>query len=140
MLSNVARVEATRRTLAKYQARAFDWRTRATCIHMARMHLRNMGHRPPSVPDFRSALGARTAMKKAGFSDVAAMLDSFLPRIAPAAMWVGDLAVLPGDELFGSICISDTAGKLIGWHQDDPSGVRPQLVLSLDQVVGAWRV
>jgi hypothetical protein len=133
------RVEATRKTLAKY-SRPFDWRGRMTCIHMARTQLRNMGHRPPPIPDFRSAIGARSALKKAGFGDIATLFDSMLPRISPAEMWVGDLALLPGDEFFGSICISDTAGKLIGWHEDDPSGVRPQLVLDLRSVTGAWRV
>ena len=133
------RVEATRKTLSKY-ARPFSWRGRATCIHMARTQMRNMGHRPPSIPDFRSALGARTALLKAGFADIAALFDSLLPRISPAEMWVGDLALLPGDDLFDSICISDTVGKLVGWHQDDSSGVKPQLVLSLDYVIGAWRV
>lgn len=133
------RVEATRMTLAKY-AHPFSWSKRMTCIHMARAHLRNMGHRPPPIPDFRSALGARTQLKKAGFADVAALFDSMLPRIAPAEMWVGDIAVLPGNEGFDSICLADTVGKLVGWHEDDPSGVKPQIVLSLDLVIGAWRV
>lgn len=127
-------------TVAKYRAKPFDWRSRATCLHMARTHLRNFGHRPPPIPDFRSALGARKALDKAGFETVAALLDSLLPRIAPAAMWVGDLAILPGDAGLDSICIADTAGKLIGWNEDDPSGVRPQMVLALENVVGAWRV
>lgn len=134
------RTLATEATMAKYERRQFSWRTRATCLHMARTHLRNMGHRPPPIPDFRSALGARRALERTGFADVAALLDSMLLRIAPAAMWVGDIAILPGDAGLDSICIADTAGKLIGWHEDDPSGVRPQLVLSLDHVVGAWRV
>ena len=133
------RVIATRKTLAHYQ-RPFSWRDRATCLHMARRQMRNMGHRPPPIPDFRSALGARTALKNAGFKDVSDLFDSLLPRITPAEMWIGDIALLPGDQMFDSICISDTVGKLVGWHQDDPSGVRPQLVLSLDYVIGAWRV
>jgi hypothetical protein len=133
------RVAATNKTLAKY-ARPFNWRNRMTCLHMARTQMRNMGHRPPPIPDFRSALAARSALKKSGFADVAALFDTMLPRIAPAQMWVGDIAVLPGTEAFDSICICDTAGKLIGWHEDDMSRVRPQLVLSLDQVIGAWRV
>ncbi|WP_287213430.1 hypothetical protein [Sphingobium sp.] len=133
------RTEATRRTLAKY-ARPFSWRERVTCLHMARTQMRNMGHRPPSIPDFRSALGARTALKKAGFATMADLFDSLLPRITPAQMWVGDIALLPGDQMFDSICISDTVGKLVGFHEDGEDGVRAQLVLSLDHVIGAWRV
>ncbi|WP_375178036.1 DUF6950 family protein [Sphingobium yanoikuyae] len=133
----VRRADATRRTLAKYRAMPFDWKTRATCIHLARHHLRNMNHKPPAIPDFRSALGAQKALAKQGFADLAALLDSLLPRIAPAQMLVGDLALMEGDGPFDSICIC-VGGKLLGWHDDDPSGIKP--MLALEQPLGAWRV
>lgn len=136
MLSSVERAEATRKTLAKYRSLPFDWRSRATCIHLARYHLRNMAHRPPSIPDFRSPLGAKRALERTGFADVAALLDSLLPRIAPASMWVGDLAVLEGGDGFDSIVIN-AGGKLLGYHDADPSGLKPLIAKS---IVGAWRV
>lgn len=132
----VRRAEATRNTLARYRRKPFDWSERATCIHMARYHLRQMGHRPPPIPDFRSALGARQALGKAGFDSVTALLDSLLPRIAPAAMLVGDLAVLEGIEGLDSVVIN-AGGKVLGWHEAADDGVKP---LIAREIKAAWRV
>lgn len=130
------RAEATRQTLAKYRTLAFDWKGRVTCIHLARHHMRNMGHTPPAIPAFQSPIGARRALAKAGYADMAALLDSLLPRVAPAAAWVGDLALLEGDEGFDSIVIH-AGGKWLGYHMDDMSGLKPLVVSSIK---GAWRV
>lgn len=135
MIDLVARAAATQRTADKYRTRPFDWRTRSTCIHLARTQLRNLCHTPPPVPDFRSALGARRALTKSGFDSVAALLDSMLPRIAPASMVVGDLAIIEGDERFESIVVS-AGGKMLGWHEADGSGLKNLIVSSF---VGAWR-
>ncbi|MAM11648.1 MAG: hypothetical protein CML23_14550 [Rhizobiaceae bacterium] len=131
------RAAATRKTLDKYRARPFDWRKRATCIHLARTHLRNMGHKPPAIPDFRSRVGARTALAGTGHADLAGLLDSLLPRIRAAEILVGDLVLIPGDDLFDCICVS-AGGKLLGWHPDDPSGIKPLHVVG--EILGAWRV
>lgn len=136
MLSSVQRADATRKTLAKYRVLPFDWKARVTCIHVARHHLRNMGHKPPSIPAFQSAVGARRALAKAGFANMAALMDSLLPRIAPAAAWVGDFGVLEGDDGLDSIVIH-AGGKWLGYHQDDLSGLKPLVALSIK---GAWRV
>ena len=101
------RQAATEATLKKYRERAFDWKTRATCVHLASFHLRQMGHTPPPMADFRSPLGARKALKKRGWADVSEMLDAVLPgaRIAPMQMLLGDLAVVRGSEGFDAILI-----------------------------------
>ncbi|EQB05223.1 DUF6950 family protein [Sphingobium indicum] len=138
-LTLVQRAAATTATMAKYRSQAFDWRARATCIHMARFHLRRLGHTPPPIPDFRSALGARKALEKTGFADLPALLDSLLERIAPASVLVGDIVILRGDEGFDSICIW-AGGKFLGWHGDDPSGIKPQMALDPANIIGAWRV
>ncbi|KKW92246.1 DUF6950 family protein [Sphingobium chungbukense] len=130
------RAEATRLTINKYRARPFDWKSRSTCIHMARTHLRNMGHRPPPIPDFRSVIGARRALQNTGFDNLTALLDSLLPRIAPAEMLVGDIAILPGDEGMEGIVIS-AGGKLIGYNEDAPDGVKP--LMALVPLPAAWR-
>lgn len=136
------RQSATEATLAKYRTRAFNWHGRATCIHMARFHMRKMGHKPASIPDFRSPLGARTALAATGHDDLAGLLDSLLPRIAPARMLLGDIALLPGDPEDGGAfdCITICAGdKLLGWHPDDPSGIKP-LVADWSSLIGAWQL
>lgn len=123
-------------TMAKYRHKRFDWGRKATCIHMARYHLRQMGHRPPTIPDFQSAIGAKRALKDIGFKSVIELLDSLLPRIAPAAMIVGDLVAFQGDE--GMECIGVSAGgKILAWHEDAPDGIKPLIV---SEILGAWRV
>ncbi|MBB3034062.1 DUF6950 family protein [Alteriqipengyuania lutimaris] len=131
------RQHATEATLAKYRERPLDWASRTTCVHMARFHLRQMGHRPPPMPDIRSALGARRALKKRRWDDVAAMLDAVLPgaRIAPLAMLLGDLAVVRGDQGLDAILLH-AGNEALGWHENG-SRIVPMIV---HEYVGAWRV
>ena len=138
-MSLVARVNATNKTMAKYKGRAFDWQNKATCLHLARTQLRNMGHKPPTIPPFTSAVGAKRAMKAKGYETLADIFDSLgLVRIAPAAMLVGDLAMLPGEDGFDAIVIS-AGGKLLGWHGADLS--RPTSIgEAVAHVTVAWRL
>ncbi|RDC66559.1 hypothetical protein HME9302_00010 [Alteripontixanthobacter maritimus] len=41
---------ATEKTLTRYRGKAFDWKTGVTCVHLARVHLKNMGHKPQTMP------------------------------------------------------------------------------------------
>ena len=137
-MSLVARVAATNKTMAKYRGRAFDWKAKATCIHLARTQLRNMGHKPPPIPAFTSALGAKRAMTAGGYQSVADIFDQLgLQRIAPAAMLVGDLAMLPGEDGFDAIVIC-AGGKLLGWH-----GAADELTVigeAVAHITAAWRL
>lgn len=133
------RQTATEATLARYRGKTFDWRTGATCVHMARFQLRQMGHRPPTLPRLRSALAAKREMQRRGWADVGAMLDAIgLQRIAPAQMLLGDLAVGPANEFFGAIGVCAGPLKLLGWQEDAPGLV----IIDADfsQLTGAWRV
>lgn len=129
----------TEKTLVRYRARPFDWTTAATCIHLARAQARHLGHRPPAIPRFRSAIGARTALKAAGHLTLEALLDSLFERIAPARMLLGDLATLPGEGPFPAVMIFDGGAKLLGWHDADPSGIKP-VSRAMGDVQGAWRL
>jgi len=100
--------------------------------------MRQMGHKPETLPRIRSAFAARRAMLDRGWPDVAAMLDSMLPRIAPARMLLGDLAVVQSDEGLGSIMVNVAPRKLIGWREDADKMVT--LDVSLDELAGAWNV
>lgn len=131
------REEATRKTLEMFRERPFDWAKGGTCLHLARAQLLHMGHVPPAIPQLRSALGAKRALKRRGFADLSALLDSILPRIAPAQAWLGDLVLMDGDEGFDTIYIN-AGGKLLGYSERDPSGVRPMLALETPKA--AWRV
>lgn len=131
----IRRKNAVEATLGRYRAKAFSWSSGCTCVHLARYHLRQMGHRPPTIPRVRSLLSAKRALKERGWQDTAAMLDSLLPRIPPAAMLLGDLAILEDDSGLGSIVVS-TGGKCLGWHEDAPGMV----VMEPHRISGAWRV
>lgn len=132
MLDLAARAAATERVVARYRTRAFDWRDRATCVHLARAQMRALGLTPPPIPDFRSPTGARTALKRAGFDTLEALLDSMLPRIAPLAMIVGDIGLLPGDGPFQAAVIAAGGTKVFGWHDADLSRLHPVAVSVLD--------
>lgn len=133
----VERVAATEAVIARYRAKPFDWATRATCIHLARAQARAMGHKPPSIPDFRSPLGARTALRSTGHETLEALLDSLFVRIAPAAMLVGDLALLEGEPPFDAIVIN-AGGAAFGWHEETPGrGIMP---VKVERFKAAWRL
>jgi hypothetical protein len=63
------------------------------------------------------------------------MLDTMLPRIAPAQMWLADVAMLESGDGFGAIVIS-LGGKVLGWHEDYAG----MTALEPLQIAGAWRV
>ncbi len=129
------RQRAVEATLAKYRDAPFDWAAGKTCLHMARFHLRQMGHRPEGLPRIRSALAARRALDVRGWKHVGDMLDTLLPRIAAAQMVLGDVALLDSGDGFGAIVIS-LGGKVMGWHEDYAG------MTALDplRMAGAWRV
>lgn len=130
------RAIATRATMERYRTKPFDWGNKATCLHMARFHLRQMGHKPPPIPAFTSALGAKSALKRAGFDSVVDLMDSMFPRIGHASMLVGDLAAMAGDA--GMEGIGVCAGeKILAWHEDAPDGIKPLIV---SEIVAAWRI
>lgn len=131
------RKAATQATMDKYRGKVFSWSAGITCVHMAKFHLRQMGHRSPTLPRIRSELAARKAMKERGWTDVTAMLDSILPRIAPAQMLLGDLCTAVSGDGIGAIFINVGPRKVMGWREDAPDLV--VLDISLDELNGAWR-
>lgn len=137
------RRRATAKTLAKYGERSLDWRRRATCLHSAHFQMKEMGHKVPRIPPMRSALQARRALQARGFDSLTALLDSLLPRIAPAQMRLGDLAVIPGDHEdraagFECLLINVAPRKFAGWHPD--SFLMAVMDIDLGNVTAAWRL
>lgn len=135
------RQRATAATMAKYRKRAWSWADGVTCVHMARFHLRRAGHKVEPMPRVRSLVAARRALDERGCADVADLLDRQpgLARIAPAAMLLGDLATVPGDEGgIGTIMVCAGPHKLIGWREDAVGMV--VLDVGLHEISGAWRI
>lgn len=132
------RKRATKKTLAEYRNKAFDWSAGVTCVHLCWAHLKHMGHRPPKLPKFDSALAAKRALGEAGFGSVTALLDSMLERIPPAFMRLGDVAVVEGSDGMDSIVICTGPLALLGWL---PDGSKMEVYLgNIADVTGAWRV
>lgn len=138
MTDLLRRQEATEKTIARFKGKVFDWRAGITCVHLARFHLRNMGHKVPTLPRFRSALAARRALKAGGWESVEDMLDSILPRRpAPSFMTLGDLATVPGTDGLHSILVCAGPFKLLGWHPVD--GTFVVYDGGNTEVSGAWQ-
>lgn len=132
------RRRATEATLNRYRGKAMSWQDGITCVHMARYHLRQMGHRPPGMPRFRSALAARRALADRGWSSTTEMLDSLLKRIPPAAMLPGDLATVAGEGGLDAIVICAGPGRVFGWREDAAELV--VLGVKAGELSAAWRV
>jgi hypothetical protein len=136
----IRRQRATAATLAKYRAKEWSWKDGITCVHLARSHLREMGHKPEPMPRVRSLVAAKRALAERGCGTVAELLDAQpgLLRIAPAQMLLGDLAVLPGLEGLGAIVVCAGPLKLLGWHEEAPG--MEVLSAPLGNLTGAWRI
>lgn len=133
----VRRKLATEKTRDAYIGRTFAWKAGHTCVHMARFHLRAMGHKPPALPRIGSALGARRALERHGWASVEDMLDSMLPRVAPLQMRLGDLASGPGLDGIGALFVCAPPFKLMGWHEDCAEAV--VIDFNRDALTGCWR-
>lgn len=134
------REQAVKATEAKYGGRAFDWKGKATCLHLTSFHLRRMGKRPPPLPQVGSPLAARRELAKRGWANVAEMLDGIgLQRIAPAFLRLGDLVVLASEDGLGSIFISTGERHFIGWA-DELAPLARIDVFNPDGLLGAWRI
>lgn len=132
----IRRQRATNATLAKYRNCPVDWH-KADCIRMCRSHLVAMGHRGVMpLPSYRSLTGAVRALRATGFADIEALIDSMLPRIEPAAMLMGDVALLQGaeDSPFDAVTIS-VGGKVAGWYD----GAEKMVIMRPLEVKAAWR-
>ncbi len=133
------RRRATARTLAHYAERSFDWRRQATCLHMFRFHGKAMGHRFPRIPPIRSELRAIKELKARGHDSVIDLVDTLLPRIAPAQMRLGDVAALPGDDSpFDALLINVSPRKFAGWHPE--KFLMAVMDVDLASVTAAWRL
>lgn len=136
------RQRALEKTRVKFRGKPFAW-GKSDCVVMARSHLIAMGaKRLPKLPRYKDALGARRALKGVGAESIEQMLDGLLPRISPAEMLPGDLAVVDGEGGMDAIMIC-VGHKIFGWHQasekDEPVDVGSGQVNILSQIKAAYR-
>jgi hypothetical protein len=136
------RVAATQATQARFEGRVFDWRNRATCLHMIRFHAAQMGHSLPIVPRFRSALGAKRALEAEGAETLSALMDRHFPRIPAAQMLTGDVLAIPGLEGgFEALMIYGQLRAVLGWQEESPVCQTARLTDEGYRLhSGAWRL
>lgn len=116
------RREALSATMARWQGRAFAWGA-VDCVRIGTSHLRAMGHHLAlglhKAGSYRTALGAKRALARAGHDSIAAALDGVgLDRIAPAAALPGDFIVTPGTEGWEALTIAIGNGAVLGFPED----------------------
>lgn len=131
------RRDVTQATLEHFAAKPFSWTAGATCVHLVRKQLVGMGHKPPPMRAFRSALTAKKALQAKGWPNLAAMMDSLLPAIGPAQVVVGDIAEMPSDDdMFGALAVVIGNGRIMGYlGEGDMLTVAQPTVVPL----AAWR-
>ena len=97
----------------------------ADCVKLVRFHLVKMGHRRlPKATGYSSPGEAKKVLKSMGFRNLEQLFDSLLPRITPAFMLPGDVALVQAEEgepawQLGTVVIS-IGRKFRGWHPDEP--------------------
>ena len=137
MSALLKRREVTQATLDYFASKAFDWHAGATCVHLVRKQIVGMGHKPPPMKAFRSALTAKRALASKGWKDLAEMMDSLLIPIAPARAIIGDIVEMPSDDdTFGALAVVMGNGRIMGYLGDtDLLTIAQPLVVPL----AAWR-
>jgi len=129
---------ATQKTIDRFRGKPFAWDKSATCAHLLRYHLRNMGHKALTVPQFRTPLGATKALNAMGFTSMADVLDSLAKRLPGAAYTVlGDVVVKDGDGL-DAVMICAGPRRFYGWIEGEEKPVFAEI--DPDYLVGCWRV
>jgi hypothetical protein len=137
MSAILKRREVTQATLDHFASKPFDWRSGATCVHLVRKQLVGMGHRPPPMKAFRSALTAKKALQSKGWADLAEMMSALLTAIPPARAIIGDIVEMPsGDDAFGALAVVMGNGRIMGYlGETDLLTIAQPLVVPL----AAWR-
>jgi len=132
------RVRLTTATLEHFRDREFSWGA-CDCVRIAAWHLRQFGYQPQlaKAGSYKTAIGARAALKRVGHATLEEALDALhLPRIAPAAAWVGDIVMGESGDAFGALGIYLSNGAMLGFHEEAAGAA----VLRRVHLGTAWRV
>lgn len=138
------RQTAIQKTMKKFMGRPLVL-GKYDCGIVMHYHLKVMGHRLPPIRKYNNEVGAIKALKALGGNNLEEVMDHLLPkgRIAPAAMLMGDAALIPQDPdgavpVGGALVIS-VGRKWIGWHPDVPGLAIIEPIIE-NPFIAAWRV
>jgi len=133
------RVLAAQATKDNWTGVAFQW-GRHDCAKLVAWHLRVMGHevRLAKAGSYRTAIGARRALRNMGFASLSDALDSRFERWpAPAFALPGDIVIGEGDDAaFEAMGVWLGNGALLGFHERTGAAG----VLRGKALAAAWRV
>jgi hypothetical protein len=130
------RQAAAQATFDRFDGAAFRWSSN-DCARLAAFVVRRLGHRPkmPKAGTYSSALGARRALKAAGFDSLEAALDAMgFERIPPASALPGDIVAIPGVGDWSALTVALGNGRVLGFMDGRAGAMQPKLY------VCAWRV
>lgn len=138
----VRRQLALQKTIARFGGKAFKLGS-ADCAQLARFHLKAMGHRKlPATGKYATPAGAARALRRHGVQSFEGLMDALLPRIAPAAMLPGDVALVPEDpdkaSGLGGTLVVFLGRKWLSWHPDLPQLAKIEPVVERP-FLAAWR-
>ncbi|HEY1605627.1 MAG TPA: hypothetical protein VGF77_08500 [Allosphingosinicella sp.] len=130
------RQAALAKTEARYRGRALDFRE-VDCLRMLRAHLVAMGHKGLApLPRYATPEGALRALRRTGHETLESLLDTLLPRIAPAAMLPGDVALMEAAGALEAVTLC-VGHKVWGWHADN--GLAEPVFIVPKQIKAAYR-
>lgn len=132
--------------LAHFASVPFDWNG-ASCIHLAHLQARALGHAVPEMPRFSTMKGALRALRKQGVESTIELLDKWFERHpAPVFAQLGDLIALPAENEIGlpdprlaSVGIADGRGNWSGWHGSRPQGLST-VKFAEGHFIAAWKL
>lgn len=133
----IIRRDAAQATLDAFADQPFEW-GKYDCGKMLAAHLKAMGHSVRVAPagTYKTAIGAKGALRRMGFASLIDALDARFPRISPAAAIVGDVIAMPSEGPLDAIAIAVGNGRALAYHESVAGAVVVQPLTML----AAWRV
>jgi hypothetical protein len=113
----IRRRDAAQATLNAFIGQPLVW-GRFDCVRLAAFNLRQLGYKPRLVRGgaYRTPLGARQALKRAGFKSLEAALDDLgLPRVGHARILPGDVVALASGEDWPSLSVYLGNGRVLAF-------------------------
>jgi len=140
----VVRRDHAQATLDAYMEKPFGWGD-GDCGQMALSHLEQFPKLTKAIGAIRAklgvyntAIGARRAIGRLGFTSLADQLDHLdgMERISPACAWTGDIIAGPSVGAMDALTVYLGNAVVVGFVEEAPHGTHFRLL----NPVSAWRV
>lgn len=131
------RQKATRATIDHFGNKSFAWGS-VDCGKMVAFHLKRLGHtvRLSKAGPYKTALGARGALKRMGYSNLIEAMDGTgLVRIPYASALIGDIVSFASDEAIGALGVAVGNGNMLAFHESHEFPV----VMTMGRIDFAWK-